>query len=689
MVVTTSEPQGRRLGEAARQSAVEALDILDTAPEPVFEAMVDVACALLEAPIAVVTFIDGRRQWFKARRGLEVTETARSVAFCAVVVDTGERLVVGDALADNRFAVNPLVVGGPKIRFYAGVPLVLSSGARVGSLAIMDRAPRTVDAAAVDTLLRLARIVVDALEQRLRAGLARKEAELTRERVEVEARRQKAILHGALDAIVLADSDGRIVEVNPAAERIFGLERSVAIGTKVTDAIVPPAQRAEYDDAFERYLATGVSDILGRQLELSAVNAEGREFPVELTVVRLPEEPPMFAAFVRDLTERHSLQAQLLHAQKIEAVGRLAGGIAHDFNNLLTVILSYTDLLLGEMLPGDTHRGDVDEISKAAQRAAALTQQLLAFGRKQRLDRKVLVLDDLLRNIGAMIERVVGPTVSLAWKLDAPLLTVNADPGSLEQVVMNLAINARDAMPDGGVLTVATSRVQLTEPSQPSLPAGAYVRLSTTDSGAGMSPATLARIFEPFFTTKETKGTGLGLAMVLGIVEQSGGAVCVDSTIGSGSTFAVYLPVVAESTRSATAYPPTSQPARGTETILLVEDEDAIRLVAATILRRLGYAVLVAADAADALGLSARTTTPIDLLLTDVVMPNMSGVELAERLVVARPGLKVLCMSGFMEEGIVRRVTDHGYGFLQKPFNSERLILRVREVLDDALASAG
>ncbi len=276
--VTTSEPQGRRLQEDARQSAVDALEILDTAPEQVFEAMVDVACALLEVPIAVVTFIDARRQWFKARRGLEVSETARSVAFCSLVVDTGQQLVVGDTLNDSRFALNPLVIGGPKVRFYAGVPLVLSSGARVGTIAIMDQAPRVLDAVGLDTLLRLARIVVDALEQRVSAGLARQEALLTRERVELEARRQKAILHAALDGIVLADSDGRIVEVNPAAERIFGLERSVAIGIKFADAIVPPSQRARHDAAFERYLATGESHILGKQFELSAINAEGREF---------------------------------------------------------------------------------------------------------------------------------------------------------------------------------------------------------------------------------------------------------------------------------------------------------------------------------------------------------------------------------------------------------------------------
>jgi two-component system cell cycle sensor histidine kinase/response regulator CckA len=279
---------------------------------------------------------------------------------------------------------------------------------------------------------------------------------------------------------------------------------------------------------------------------------------------------------------------------------------------------------------------------------------------------------------------VLAPTVSLAWKLDAPALTVNADPGSLEQVVMNLVINARDAMPQGGTLTIATSRVEVTEQSEPALPAGIYVKLSTADSGAGMSTATKARIFEPFFTTKEAMGTGLGLAMVLGIVEQSGGTVRVDSAIGKGTTFDVYLPIADESPPRATADPLTSHPARGTETILLVEDEDAIRRVAATILRRRGHTVLVASDAADALAVVARTTTPIHLLLTDVVMPKMSGVELAERLVVGRPGLKVLCMSGFAEEGIARRVADHGYGFMQKPFNPEQLVQHVREVLDGA-----
>jgi PAS domain S-box-containing protein len=684
VVATSSEPKGLRLAEDAREEALNALDILGAAPEPAFEAMVDVACALFDTPIAVVSFVDGRRQWFKARRGLPVSETKRDIAFCARVVDTGEQLVVGDALIDGRFAENPLVVGGPMIRFYAGVPLVLSSGARVGSFAVMDRVPRTFDAASVESLQRLAHVIVDAIEQRVRAGLSQKDAQLTHEKVEIEAKRHSAILEAALDAIVLADAQGKIYEINPAAERIFGITRAAAVGRLVGEVIVPPSARAAHEMAWARYLATGEARILGRRIEVNAVNADGSEFPVELTVVRLPEEPPVFAAFVRDLTERRSLEAQLLHAQKMEAVGRLAGGIAHDFNNLLTVILSYAALMLSEMPSGNTHRDDVAEISKAAARAAALTQQLLAFGRKQRLDRKVLVLDALLRNIGAMIERVLAPTVSLAWKLDAPALTVNADPGSLEQVVMNLVINARDAMPEGGTLTIATSRVEVTEQSEPALPAGIYVKLSTADSGAGMSTATKARIFEPFFTTKEAMGTGLGLAMVLGIVEQSGGTVRVDSAIGKGTTFDVYLPIADESPPRATADPLTSHPARGTETILLVEDEDAIRRVAATILRRRGHTVLVASDAADALAVVARTTTPIHLLLTDVVMPKMSGVELAERLVVGRPGLKVLCMSGFAEEGIARRVADHGYGFMQKPFNPEQLVQHVREVLDGA-----
>jgi two-component system cell cycle sensor histidine kinase/response regulator CckA len=680
--VTISEAQGARLAEGARQEALDALDILDTAPEPAFEAMVDVACALFDTPMAVVSFVDGRRQWFKARRGVAVSETKRDIAFCARVVDTGEHLVIGDALADEHFAKNPLVIGGPMIRFYAGVPLVLTSGARVGSFAVMDRVPRTFDAASIETLRRLAHVIVDAIEQRVRAGQSLKDAQRTRKQVETEAKRHSAILDAALDAIVLADAQGKIAEINPAAERIFGVTRAAAVGRLVREVIVPPSARAAHEAGWARHLATGEARILGRRIEVTAVNAKGREFPVELTVARLPEEPPVFAAFVRDLTERRALEAKLVHAQKMEAVGRLAGGIAHDFNNLLTVILSYTDLLLGEMPPADPHRDDVTEISKAAQRAAALTQQLLAFGRKQRLDRKVLVLDTLLQNIGAMIERVLGPAVSLAWKLDTAALTVKADPGSLEQVVMNLAINARDAMPEGGELTIATSRVELTEASEPSLPAGAYIKLSATDSGAGMSDATRARVFEPFFSTKEAKGTGLGLAMVLGIVEQSGGAVRVESALEKGTTFEVYLPVVDESPPSANAEAPTSAPARGTETILLVEDEDAIRVVAATILRRLGYTVLVASGGADALDVFARTTTPIDLLLTDVVMPKMNGVELAERLVNIRPGLKVLCMSGFTEPGLARRVTDHGYGFVHKPFTPEQLILHVRQVLD-------
>jgi two-component system, cell cycle sensor histidine kinase and response regulator CckA len=679
------EPSRReRLTEAQRLAALKALDILDTSPEPVFEAMVDVAVRTFDVPIAVVTFIDSSRQWFKARRGLDVLETARDVAFCAHVVQTCKAMIVEDASTDVRFAHNPLVTGAPLLRFYAGAPLTLRSGACVGSFAIMDHAPRAFDALSRAHLQKLADVVVDAIEQRVVTAEARQNVSRTQARSMLESARQRAIFDAALDAIVLADSHGDIVEMNPAAERIFGLSRRDAIGRGVTDLIVPPAMRAAHDAAFQRYLATGEARVLGRRLELSALDVTGREFPVELTVIRLPEEPPMFAAFLRDLTERKQLEAQLLHSQKMEAVGRLAGGIAHDFNNLLSVILSYAELLAGDFAPSDPRRGDVDEIVRATQRAAELTQQLLAFGRKRRLERKILLVDELLRRTANLLVPLLGSGIRVTWNLGAAAARVSADPGSIEQVIMNLALNARDAMRDVGELVVTTAVVTIDAHGTLGVEKGSYVQLSVRDTGCGMDAATRARIFEPFFTTKDEKGNGLGLATVLGIVEQSGGAVRVASEVGQGTTFDVYLPVVDGPMTEAPAPLSAADDARGHETILLVEDEPALRAVVATILRRQGYEVLVAPGGVEAVDVAANAAGPVDLLLTDIVMPKMNGVELAELLVRARPTLRVVCMSGFAEESMIRRVHERGYGFLQKPFNPETLSRYVRDVLDRA-----
>jgi peroxiredoxin/CheY-like chemotaxis protein len=388
----------------------------------------------------------------------------------------------------------------------------------------------------------------------------------------------------------------------------------------------------------------------------------------------------------RDVAERLRLEEQLRQAQKMEAIGRLAGGVAHDFNNVLSVILGYGEMLLADTTPGDPRRGDIEEIHRAGMRAADLTRQLLTFSRQQVLAPKVLDLNDVLTSMDKMLRRILGADVDLVSLPAESLGRVRADPSNVEQVIMNLAVNARDAMPTGGKLTIETSNVILDERyarSHLGVKPGPHVMLAVTDSGTGIDKATLARIFEPFFTTKDSgKGTGLGLSTVFGVVQQSGGSVWVYSELGQGTTFKVYLPRVDAAVETARSVAPPAS-LRGSETILLVEDDDQVRLVARSILRKSGYLVIEAANAAEALLHSEMHQGTIDLLLSDVVMPQVSGPELARRLASDRPNMKVLCMSGYTDDSIVRHgVLDAHIAYLQKPITRDALTSRVREVLD-------
>ncbi len=394
----------------------------------------------------------------------------------------------------------------------------------------------------------------------------------------------------------------------------------------------------------------------------------------------------VFGSWV-DITERKGLEMQLLQAQKMEAVGQLAGGVAHDFNNVLTAIAGYAELLR-EDLPGeDARRGDAEEIIRATERAAALTRQLLAFSRRQVLAPRVLDLNTVVASVDNMLRRLIAADVELRTALAPELGAVRADPGQLEQVIMNLVVNARDAMPRGGKLTIETANAELDESyalEHPAVMAGPYVMLAVSDSGVGMDGITQARIFEPFFTTKEKgKGTGLGLATVYGIVKQSGGNIWLYSEPGRGTTFKIYLPRVDQPIELPAPTPAARETPRGTETVLLVEDDEAVRALARKMLAAHGYTILAAPSGADALELAASHAGPIHLLVTDVVLPGISGRELAARFESVRPGLKVLYTSGYTDEAVVHHgVLDAGIAFLQKPFSSGSLARKVRETLD-------
>ncbi len=397
-------------------------------------------------------------------------------------------------------------------------------------------------------------------------------------------------------------------------------------------------------------------------------------------------EPLRSVGIYQDITERRTLEAQNEQLQKMEAVGRLACGVAHDFNNLLTVILGFCELLLTDLGPDDPRHADIAEIQKAGARGAGLTRQLLAFSRRQIIEPTLLDLNVVVAGMLVMLGRLIGADVKIVVGLRPNLALVTADRGQVEQVVMNLAVNARDAMPTGGTLTIETANVELDEHyanTHLAVTPGSYVALTVTDTGTGMTPQVQARLFEPFFTTKEPgKGTGLGMATVYGIAMRSGGSVGVYSEVGKGTTFKVYLPRADAAEMVVESPAPVARPRAGTQTVLVVEDEEGLRELAKRLLQRHGYTVLVAADANEALRLFEDSPS-IDVLLTDVVMPGASGPELTRQLIEQRPALRVIYMSGYTEEAIVQRgVIKPGIAFLNKPFTSEALGEKIREVLE-------
>jgi len=389
-----------------------------------------------------------------------------------------------------------------------------------------------------------------------------------------------------------------------------------------------------------------------------------------------------------DVTERKHLEEQLRQASKMEAIGQLAGGIAHDFNNLLTAIMGYSSILLQQIPKSEPYRQKVVEISVAAERAAGLTRELLAFSRKQVLDVRVLDLNGAVAEFGKILGRLIGENIEVATVLDPSLGQVKADPGQIQQILMNLAINARDAMSEGGKLTVETRNAVLDQEytrANPEVRPGSYVMFSVSDNGVGMDAQTLSRVFDPFFTTKEKgKGTGLGLSTVYGIVKQHEGHISVYSEPGHGTIFKVYLPRVQEVADQTPEPLPTQPGLVGKETVLVVEDEDLVRDLACEALQMLGYSVLRAGDPDQALDISSQYEGPIHLLLTDVVLPRMDGRTLFIRLTSQRPATRALYVSGYTEDFIVHHgVLHRGVHFLQKPFTLESLAIKVREVLDE------
>jgi PAS domain S-box-containing protein len=488
--------------------------------------------------------------------------------------------------------------------------------------------------------------------------------------------RTRMFADAAFEGIVITDR-GRIIDANERAAELVQARLEELVGRELFDFIVPESRAAVAE-----YLERGVSHLTEHEL----LRADGTRAPAEIRTKTIQfGERNLRVTAIRDISERKSLEEQVRLAQRMESVGRLAGGVAHDFNNLLTVIMSQVDFL-AEASRGPGELDELGQIRVAAERAAELTRQLLAFARKQIVEPKVFDVNELVTRIDKLLRRAIGEDVVLKLVPAPDLSRIRADPGQIEQVLINLVVNARDAMEGGGRLTIETANVELDAEyaaAHPGVLPGSYVMLSVSDTGVGMSAATLVHVFEPFFTTKSAgKGTGLGLATCYGIVKQNGGSIFVYSELGRGTTFKVYLPRAADSLTPST--PPVAKiAASGRETLLVVEDDDMVRRVAVRILRGKGYDVHQTGDPVAALALFATIVPPVALLVVDVVMAGMSGKELVERLRKHRPDLKVLYTSGYTENTIVHHgIVDAGVNFLAKPYVPEELAQRVRDALD-------
>ena len=681
--------------------------------------MTRLATRLAHAPIALVTMIDEDGQYFLSCVGLpeplsEKPQTSLSASFCKGLVETGDPLMVSDLAMDPALAKDATLreLG---IASYAGIPLRTATGQLLGSFCVLDRVPREWTEQQMEMLTTLANSATSEIE--LRSSLDR-QAELTMQIASSRSEARAAVLaqreNGELLSAVIAERTAALEQLRASEERLRALVDASPLAIIVSD----------FDDvihfwsvAAERMFGWSVAEVLGQparhvpddaQAELQTirettqkgiaitglvtqrVRRDGARIDVAQSTAPLRDasgRPNFVMSIIADTTDQRQLEEQLRQSQKMEAVGRLAGGIAHDFNNLLTVIRVNADFIIEDLTADDARRDEVDEIRKAADRAASLTRQLLVFSRRQVVQPKTVQLNEIVGNMKQMVGRLIGEDIVLASVLEPDLGTVHADVGQLEQVLLNLVVNARDAMPLGGAIVVATCGARLGPealgwqmPVQP----GDYVQLTVSDTGAGMTPDVQAHIFEPFFTTKEPgKGTGLGLSTVYGIVQQMNGSIVVRSEPRNGTIFTIYLPVVK-------AGAPVAQPAEdrteqrpGTETILLVEDEDAVRRLARRALEMSGYRILEASHGGEALRVCGEHGGAIDLLLTDVVMPLMSGAELAEQLKPLRPDMRVLFMSGYTEDAL----GNHGVlapetAFLYKPFTPDLLRRTVREVLN-------
>ena len=556
------------------------------------------------------------------------------------------------------------------------LPVIVLTGVRDTELAL-----RAVSEGAQDYLTK-GDISGSVLVRVLRHGIERKRAE----------QRFRLLLEAAPLGIIISGQEGGITDVNAQALRMFGYERRELIGQKI-EILLPEHLRNRHAMQRTEFMKQPRVRLMGTGMELSARRKDGSQFPAEISLGPLvTQDEVLVSSTVVDITARKKIEEQLRVAQRMEAIGRLAGGVAHDFNNLLGVILSCSEALLEELPAGHPALRKIEIMKKAGSSAADLTRQLLAFGRKQVLCPRVFEPGEVVSGVGSMLSRLIGENIALEVKVYPAVGCINADPGQVEQILVNLAVNARDAMPNGGRLTIEVANADLDDAykkQHPPVIAGPYVMIAVSDTGSGIDPAIQSRIFDPFFTTKELgKGTGLGLATVYGVVKQSGGYIWVYSEVGKGTVFKVYLPRVARIGQPVAAIDPDLPAPHGSETILFAEDSEALGEIATEYLRSLGYTVIEAGTGKQALERADEFQGRIDMLLTDVVMPEMSGRELADHLILKRPDIKVLFTSGYTDDTIVcHGVLEPGVAFIQKPYRPKALARKIREILGPAAGS--
>ncbi|NNN07385.1 MAG: PAS domain S-box protein [Elusimicrobia bacterium] len=505
-----------------------------------------------------------------------------------------------------------------------------------------------------------------------------------RKRADDNLCRLASVVESLDDCVMSVSPDGAIETWNPACERVFGYAAKEIVGKPVA-TLCPDALLEEQ----ARIMARVREGTNLRQHETIRIAKNGKPIDVSMSLSVLKDSQGTstgHSTVIRDITANKHLEAKLRQSQKMEGIGRLAGGIAHDFNNLLTAILGYSELLLLSLAPNDAHRADVEQISKAGARAETLTRQLLAFSRQQVVAAKVLDLNAAIQELDMMLRRIIGEHIVLTFLPGRDLGRVKLALGQIEQIVMNLCVNAKDAMPGGGRLLIETKNVEPSasfDQSAPRPKEGPRVMIAVSDTGCGMTPEILSHLYEPYFTTKEKgKGTGLGLSMVYGIVEQNGGNIEVYSEPGHGTAFKIYFPQVGEPLVPVAVFPAVAASLSGSETLLLVEDDEMVRKFAVRVLREAGYLILVASSPTEAVRIVGEHAGEIRVMLTDVVMPGMLGYELVQRVAPLKPNMKIIYMSGYTEQSIVERALLKGAQFIQKPMGREVLLQEIRKALD-------